>query len=74
MAQHLTDPDKRNVRLDHLARRRVPEAVRPTSAIPARLHARRTVEATVPDAIGSYGALDRRNTSRRLLRGRPRRR
>ena len=46
----------------------------PTSGIPARRHARRTVEATVPDAIGAYGARACRNTSRRSLTGRPRRR
>ena len=39
----------------------------PISGIPARRHARRTVEAPCPAAIGSNGALARRNTSRRSL-------
>ena len=56
------------------ARHRVAQPVSPTSAIPARRHARRTVEATVADAIGSYGALDRKNSSRRPVARRPRRR
>ena len=53
MPQHLTDPVKGTLAftISHAAvwRRRCD----PTSAIPARLHARRTVEATVPEAIGS---------------------
>jgi hypothetical protein len=36
--------------------------------------ARRTVEAIVPEAIGPRGALPFKNSSRRSLTGRPRRR
>ncbi len=46
--------------------------VPPPGVFPARRHARRTVEETVPAAIGSNGALACRNTSRPPLAGRPR--
>ncbi len=74
MPQHLPDLHQRDAGRDHVAGHRVAEAMRATSATPARLHARRTVEETVPAAIGPNGARARKNTSRRSLGGRPRRR
>lgn len=74
MAQHLGDAGQRDpaatISQATVWRRRWA----PTSVTPARRHARRTVDDTVPGAIGPNGARACKNTSRRPLAGRPRRR
>ena len=74
MTQHLRDLRQRHLGATISQATVWRSRCEPTSATPARRHARRTVEATVPAAIGRNGARACRNTSRRSLVGRPRRR
>ena len=75
MAQHLADLGQRDAGADHVAGQRVAQPMRAHRRYSGpRPHARCTTNEIPRRLSGAIGATARRNTSRRGLRGRPRRR